>query len=107
MANAPLLLVSLLVCHYMADFCLTSPAVIKAKADGRNLLPILLNASIHGVLMGICLLFWSVPLKWFHLAPISSHHPLPSFTSFAGDVPSGATLFSPTACLRTSVTRMI
>lgn len=64
MANAPLLLVSLLACHYLADFCLTSPAMIKAKADGRNLLPILLHASIHGALMGVSLLIWEVSWKW-------------------------------------------
>ena len=28
------LLTSLLVCHYLADFCFTSPRMIKAKADG-------------------------------------------------------------------------
>ena len=56
MANATLLLIVLLVCHYLADFCLTSP-------DGRNLLPILLHASIHGALMGICLLCWNVSWK--------------------------------------------
>ncbi|MBR1725821.1 MAG: DUF3307 domain-containing protein [Muribaculaceae bacterium] len=63
MANATLLLIVLLVCHYLADFCLTSSAMIRAKADGRNLLPILLHASIHGALMGICMLFWYVSWK--------------------------------------------
>ncbi len=41
-----LLLISLLVCHYLADFCLTTPAMIRAKADGRNPWPILLHAAI-------------------------------------------------------------
>ena len=63
MTNATLLLIVLLVCHYLADFCLTSSAMIRAKADGRNLLPILLHASIHGALMGICLLCWNVSWK--------------------------------------------
>lgn len=58
-----LLLISLLVCHYLADFCLTSPAMIRAKADGRNPWPILLHAGIHAGLVSICLLFWQTPWK--------------------------------------------
>lgn len=54
------LLISLLVCHYLADFCLTSPAMIKAKANGRNPWPILLHAAIHAGLMGACLLLWGI-----------------------------------------------
>lgn len=60
MTIAVLLLISLLVCHYLADFCLTSPAMIRAKADGRNPWPIVLHASIHAGLVGICLLLWGV-----------------------------------------------
>lgn len=63
MTIAVLLLISLLVCHYLADFCLTSPAMIRAKADGRNPWPILLHAGIHAVLVGICLLLWGVSWK--------------------------------------------
>jgi len=58
MFNHTLLLLSLLLCHYLADFCLTSHAMIRAKADGRNPWPILLHAGIHAGLMGLCLLFW-------------------------------------------------
>ena len=58
-----LLLISLLVCHYLADFCLTSPTMIRAKADGRNPWPILLHAGIHAGLVSICLLFWQTPWK--------------------------------------------
>lgn len=54
------LLLSLLVCHYLADFCFTSPAMIKAKADGRNPWPILLHAGIHAGLVGVCLLCWQI-----------------------------------------------
>ncbi len=54
------LLLTLLVCHYLADFCLTFPAMIKAKADGRNPWPILLHAGIHAGLVGICLLCWQI-----------------------------------------------
>ena len=58
-----LLLITLFICHYLADFCLTSPAMIQAKADGRNPWPILLHAGIHAGLVSICLLFWQTPWK--------------------------------------------
>ena len=54
------LLIYLLVCHYLADFCLTMPMMIRAKADGRNLWPIALHAAIHAVLMGLCLLVYGI-----------------------------------------------
>ena len=57
------LLIFLLVCHYLADFCLTSPAMIRAKADGRNIWPILLHASVHAFLIGLCLLLWGISWK--------------------------------------------
>ena len=53
----------MLICHYLADFCFTSPAMIRAKADGRNPWPILLHSSIHAVLMGVCLLIWGTRMK--------------------------------------------
>ena len=56
-------LIIMLICHYLADFCFTSPAMIRAKADGRNPWPILLHSSIHAVLMGLCLLIWGVRMK--------------------------------------------
>jgi hypothetical protein len=55
-----LFLATLLVCHYLADFCLTMPMMIRAKADGRNLWPIALHATIHAVLIGLCLLVYGV-----------------------------------------------
>ena len=57
-----LLLTALLVCHYLADFCLTMPMMIRAKADGRNPWPIALHAAIHAVLMGLCL--WIYGTGW-------------------------------------------
>ena len=63
-----LLLISLLVCHYLSDFCLTSPAMIRAKADGRNPWPIMLHAAIHAGLMGLCLLLWATSWKTALLA---------------------------------------
>ena len=60
MTNTVLLLIALLVCHYLADFCLTMPVMIIAKVDGRNLWPIALHAAIHTVLIGSCLLVYGV-----------------------------------------------
>lgn len=63
MTDELFLILFLLLCHYLADFCLTSPAMIQAKADGRNPWPILLHAGIHAGLVGICLLCWHSPWK--------------------------------------------
>ena len=58
------LIITLLVCHYLADFCLTSPAMIRAKADGHRVWPIVGHAAVHAVLMGLCMLVvWSVSWK--------------------------------------------
>jgi len=65
-----LLLISLLVCHYVADFCLTTPAMIRAKADGHNPWPILLHAAIHAGLMGLCLLLWATSWRFVWLAMV-------------------------------------
>lgn len=63
MTDELFLILFLLLCHYLADFCLTSPAMIQAKADGRNPWPILLHSGIHAGLVGICLLCWHSPWK--------------------------------------------
>ena len=58
--NHILFLIVLLVCHYLADFCLTLPVMIRAKADGRQLWPIMMHSMVHAVLMGICALLFGV-----------------------------------------------
>ena len=58
-----ILLGIMLICHYLADFCFTSPSMIRAKADGRNPWSILLHAGIHAGLIGLCLLVWGVSWK--------------------------------------------
>lgn len=58
--NSLILLIALLVCHYLADFCLTLPIMIRAKANGKQLWPIVLHSMVHAVLMGLCLLFFGV-----------------------------------------------
>lgn len=68
MMSPTLLLIFLLVCHYLADFCLTTPKMIQAKADGRNPWPIILHAAIHTGLMGLCLLLWAISWKAVLLA---------------------------------------
>lgn len=55
-----ILLILLLICHYLADYCFTTSAMIRAKADGRNPWPILLHSLIHAVLMGTCLILWGI-----------------------------------------------
>ena len=37
--------------------------MIRAKADGRNLLPIVLHSSVHAVLIGLCLVAFGVEWK--------------------------------------------
>ena len=56
-------LLSLLICHYLGDFCFTSPGMIKAKADGRRPWPILLHSCIHAALVGLILVCWRVSWK--------------------------------------------
>ena len=76
MTNVTLLLIALLVCHYLADYCLTSPSMIKAKANGRNPWPILSHASVHALLIGLCLLLWGIECKMLMLmmmAELISH----------------------------------
>ncbi len=58
--NSLILLIALLVCHYLADFCLTLPIMIRAKANGKQLWPIVLHSMVHAVLMGLCLLLFAV-----------------------------------------------
>ena len=60
MSATIVLLTALLACHYLADYCLTMQVMIRAKADGRQLGPILLHAAVHAVLMGACLLVFGV-----------------------------------------------
>ena len=67
MIRIALLLALLFVCHYLADFCLTLPSMIRAKADGRNVWPILLHAFVHALLIGLCLLIWGVAWSLFLL----------------------------------------
>ena len=55
------LLVGLLFCHYLADFCLTTNRMIRAKADASSHLPIVEHAAVHALLMALMLLAFGVP----------------------------------------------
>ncbi len=71
-----LLLIALLLCHYLADFCLTWPALVRAKADAKTLWPILSHAGVHAVLMGCCLLVFGVSMElafWLMLLELVTH----------------------------------
>ena len=56
-----LLLIVLLVCHYLADFVLTTPSMIAAKAVGKPLLPIAGHAGVHAGLVAVCLAVAGTP----------------------------------------------
>lgn len=62
-----LLLVALLVCHYLADYCFTTPSMIRAKAEGRRLWPIMFHASIHAGVVGLCILPWGISWRMLSL----------------------------------------
>ncbi len=65
-----LLLIVLLTCHYLADYCLTLPVMIRAKADGKTYWPIALHSFIHAALIGVCLLIWNV--SWSQILMLSA-----------------------------------
>lgn len=54
------LLISLLVSHFLADYCLTTPQMIEAKASGKHTQHIVLHAAVHAVLMGVVLAVFGV-----------------------------------------------
>lgn len=63
MQTTPFLLLAILyICHYIADFQLTTSKMIEAKANGGKYLPIMQHAGIHALLMAVCLVLFGV--KW-------------------------------------------
>ena len=57
------LLISLFICHFLADYCLTTPQMIKAKASGKKLQHIFFHSCVHAILMGLVFLAFSVSWK--------------------------------------------
>ncbi len=63
------LLLSLLFCHFLADFTpLSTSWMLQAKLVGRPWWPIMAHAAVHGLLMGLVLLFFTNPLQALSLA---------------------------------------
>jgi hypothetical protein len=65
-----------IICHWIGDFSPLSTAwMLKAKSIGKPLLPILVHSSVHGLLMGIALVFF-IPIEHVFLLvviQIASH----------------------------------
>ncbi len=57
------LLISLFICHFLADYCLTTPKMIKAKASGKGLYHILYHSCVHAILIGIVFVLFGFSLK--------------------------------------------
>ncbi len=65
----PVLILLLFLCHWLGDFSpLQTAWMLRAKADGKLLLPILAHAGVHALLMGICLLFFSSGYTLLYMA---------------------------------------
>ena len=58
-----LLLILLIVCHFVADYCLTTRQMLAAKANGKRVQHIVLHAGVHAVLMGGVLLAFRTDLQ--------------------------------------------
>lgn len=69
------MLVFMLICHYLADFVLTTDKMIEAKSDGRQLGPIMMHASVHAVLMSCVVLLmlngWECALAVFAIEAVT------------------------------------
>lgn len=54
------LLFLLFTCHWLADYTpLSTPTMLKAKATGSPMFPIMVHGAAHGVLMGIVVLLFT------------------------------------------------
>ena len=61
--NQTTLLLTIFFCHFLADYTHLSTAwMLNAKRLGKPFFPILIHASVHGLLMFVVLSFWGVPL---------------------------------------------
>ena len=79
-----LALSALLVCHYLGDYCLTTKAMVKAKAECKNFFQIFLHAGVHAVLLSLVLWFFEVPLRGCFVAfliELVSHFLIDTFKS--------------------------
>lgn len=59
--NHSLLLISLFICHFLADYThLSTNWMLAAKRFGKPLFPIISHATVHAVLMGIVLIIFGI-----------------------------------------------
>ena len=58
-----LLLILLIVCHFIADYCLTTRQMLAAKASGKKVQYIVLHAGVHAVLMSGVLIAFGTGLR--------------------------------------------
>ena len=58
-----LVLSTLLLCHYLGDFCLTTKSMIRAKSNGKEYFPILLHAGVHAMLMVLALALFGISFQ--------------------------------------------
>ena len=78
------LLLALLFCHFLADFTpLSTPWMLQAKLVGRPWWPIMAHAAVHGLLMGLVLLFFTNPFQALLLAIFQT------LAHFLTDLPKG------------------
>lgn len=55
------ILIYLFICHFLADFThLQNNFMLDAKRFGKPIVPIFLHASVHSLLMTICLLLFGI-----------------------------------------------
>lgn len=63
MQTTPFLLLAILyICHYIADFQLTTSKMIAAKANGEKTPLLMQHAAIYALHMAVCLILFGV--KW-------------------------------------------
>lgn len=58
-----LLLILLIVCHFVADYCLPTRQMLAAKASGKRVQYIVLHAGVHAVLMSGVLIAFGTGLR--------------------------------------------
>lgn len=81
------LLISLFICHFLADYCLTTPQMIKAKASGKKLQHIFFHSCVHAILMSLVFFAFSISWKTVLLLfsfELCSHFVIDYIKGFAG-----------------------
>ena len=85
------ILLSLLICHFLADYCLTTHGMIAAKAKGWPLLPIVGHAAVHAILMGAALAVMGISWKmclWLAALQLVTHFVISKYLILYSDLKS-------------------